>query len=54
VVGADHEVRGDRWAVRACPQVGDVALEPGQGLGIIAPTPWTMPWAVCMLPDQGR
>jgi hypothetical protein len=33
VVGADHELCGDRRAVRACPQAGDVALEPGQGAG---------------------
>jgi hypothetical protein len=31
VVGADHEVRGDRGAVRADGEVGDVALDPGQG-----------------------
>ena len=30
VVGADHEVGGDGSAVRACLQVGDVALDPGQ------------------------
>jgi len=30
-VGADHEARGDRGAVRAGGEVRDVALDPGQG-----------------------
>ena len=34
VVGADHEVRGDRRAVRAGREVGDVALDPGQVPGL--------------------
>ena len=34
VVGADHELGGDRGAVRAGRQVGGVALEPGQGAGL--------------------
>jgi site-specific DNA recombinase len=34
VVGADHELRGDRGAVRAGGQVGDVALDPGQRPGL--------------------
>jgi hypothetical protein len=29
-VGADHELRGDRGAVGAGSQVGDVALQPGK------------------------
>jgi len=35
VVGADHELRGDLGAVRAGPQVGDVALDPGQSSGFV-------------------
>jgi RHS repeat-associated protein len=31
VVGVDHELRGDRGAVRARGEVGDVPLQPGQG-----------------------
>jgi hypothetical protein len=39
VVGADHELRGDRRAIGRCPQVGDIPLEPGQrpGLGFQFP-----------------
>ena len=35
VVGADHELGGDRGAVRAGGQVGDVALHPGQRPGLV-------------------
>jgi site-specific DNA recombinase len=35
VVGPDDELRGDRGAVRASPQVGDVALQPGQRSGFL-------------------
>ena len=35
MVGADHELGGDRGAVGAGPQVGDVALQPGQGPGLV-------------------
>jgi hypothetical protein len=34
VVGADHELGGDRGAVRAGLQVRDVAFDPGQGPGL--------------------
>ena len=34
VVAADHEVRGDRGAVGAGGEVGDVALQPGQVPGL--------------------
>ena len=36
VVGADHELRGDRCAVRAGAEVSDVSLQPSQrpGLGL--------------------
>ena len=39
MVGADHEFGGDRGAVGAGGQVGDVALDPGQrpGLGLQFP-----------------
>ena len=39
VVGADHELRGDGGAVGAGPQVGDVALQPGQGAGFLLELP---------------
>jgi site-specific DNA recombinase len=34
VVGADHELGRDRCSIGAGPQVGDVALEPGDGPGL--------------------
>ena len=39
VVGADHELRGDGRAIGAGPQVSDVALQPGQGAGLVLQFP---------------
>ena len=51
VVGADHELGGHWRAVRTRPQVRDVALQPGQGAGLLLEVPVDLPGAAGQLDE---